>query len=332
MPGMSAKDDAVHPTRDQGEKFAALVPPLQGDASGEYRFWPVLLVKPVLMISHARDVGTGFLFCPEVIARDIALVSDSDTRGNDMKPFAKSFYHSSAWQSCRSAYISERRKIDGGICEQCREAPGEELHHTTFLTPQNINDAEVSLNPEKLQWLCKDCHFKAHRKAIMQGFEKRRNKRILTNGVYFDESGQPVPQRIVIVWGPPASGKSSYIRQHMDSTDLVVDLDFIRQALTMGGRDSSANNLLGLSLAVREYLYSLIAERDILVDCRTVWIAATLPKRSERNALADRLNAELVFIDRPLEECLELAASDDSRTDRLMHHEIIERWFENYEP
>ena len=68
---MSAKDNAVHPTRDQSEKLTALVPSLQGDASGKYRLWPVLLVKPVLIISHARDVGTGFCFALEVIAHGL---------------------------------------------------------------------------------------------------------------------------------------------------------------------------------------------------------------------------------------------------------------------
>ena len=247
-----------------------------------------------------------------------------------MKPFAKAFYKSDAWQSCRSAYISSRRAIDGGMCERCGEALGEELHHTTFLTPQNIHDANVTLNSEKLQWLCKDCHFKAHREAIMRGFQKRKNEPILTNGVYFGSDGQPHPQRVVIVWGPPASGKTSYIREHMDPTDLVVDLDLIRQAITMGGRDTVSNNLLPVALSVREHLFQRIADGE--VDCRTVWIAATLPGRAEREVLAQRLHAETVFVSRPYEECLELALVDPERKDKLLQREIIERWFEQYEP
>lgn len=249
-----------------------------------------------------------------------------------MKPFAKAFYNSPAWQSCRAAYISRRRQIDGGMCEGCGDAPGEELHHTTFLTPQNIGDAEVALNPEKLQWLCKDCHFKAHREAIVRGFEKRKNRKILTHGVWFDENGKPVPQRVAIVWGPPGCGKSSYIRQHMDPTDLVVDLDLIRQALTMGRRESAANNLVSLTIAVREGLYKLIEARDERVDCKTVWIAATLPRRGEREELARRLRAELVFVGQPFEVCLEQVMADPERTDKLLQREIIERWFEQYEP
>ena len=272
------------------------------------------------------------MFCPEVIARDGRPVSDLDTREDDMKPFAKAFYNSPAWQACRAAYISQRRQIDGGMCEGCGEAPGEELHHTIFLTPQNIHDAEVALNPEKLQWLCKDCHFKAHREAIVRGFEKRKNRKILTHGVWFGPDGKPEPQRVAIVWGPPGCGKSTYIRQHMDPTDLVVDLDLIRQALTMGRREGEANNLVALTIAVREGLYKLIEARDERVDCKTVWIAATLPRRGEREELARRLGAELVFVGQPFEACLEQALADPERRDKLLQRELIERWFEQYEP
>ncbi len=249
-----------------------------------------------------------------------------------MKSFAKEFYKSNAWKSCRAAYIAERRKIDGGMCEECGMELGEELHHTELLTPQNIMDATVTLNPQKLRWLCKNCHFKAHREAIMRGFQKRKNKKILTNGCYFTPDGQLNHQRVVIVWGPPASGKNTYIREHMDPTDLVVDLDLIRQALTMGTRDSKSNNLVALALSVREFLFTQIEQRTEQVDCKTVWVAATLPKKESREALAKRLGAELVFLSRPYDECLELAMSDKTRSDKLLQREIIERWFEQYEP
>lgn len=248
-----------------------------------------------------------------------------------MKAFAKAFYNSNAWQACRAAYIAQRRLVDGGMCEDCGEAPGEELHHTTFLTPGNIHDAKVTLNPEKLKWLCKECHFKAHREAIVRGFQKRKTRKVLTNGVYFGADGQPVPQRVVIVWGPPAGGKSTYIREHMDPTDLVIDLDLIRQALTMGGRDSTSNNLVALALLVREFLFGQIERREAVVDCKTVWIAATLPNRAEREGLAKRLRAELIFVGQPMGLCIERAMSDLERTDKLLQREIIERWFEQYE-
>jgi hypothetical protein len=74
------------------------------------------------------------------------------------KEFAKPFLNSKAWKQCRSGFISERRRIDGGVCQVCRENLGYIVHHKTLLTPQNIQDPEVSLNWDNLSYECKRCH------------------------------------------------------------------------------------------------------------------------------------------------------------------------------
>lgn len=92
------------------------------------------------------------------------------------KGFSKAFYNSNAWKACREAYIAQRNMIDGGMCEKCKENIGEELHHKVFLRPDNIHNADITLNPENLILLCKDCHFKEHKQAILLGFRKRKKK------------------------------------------------------------------------------------------------------------------------------------------------------------
>lgn len=74
------------------------------------------------------------------------------------KEWAKRFYNSKRWERCRDGYISERRAIDGGLCECCREKLGYIVHHKIILTPENILDPETSLNWEHLSFECKDCH------------------------------------------------------------------------------------------------------------------------------------------------------------------------------
>ena len=73
------------------------------------------------------------------------------------KPFAEAFYKRKAWRKCRASYIAEREAIDGGMCEHCHEAPGYIVDHIEELTPANINDPEVSLNHDNLQYLCLPC-------------------------------------------------------------------------------------------------------------------------------------------------------------------------------
>jgi 5-methylcytosine-specific restriction endonuclease McrA len=74
-----------------------------------------------------------------------------------MKPWAESFYKSKAWQQCREAYFICRH----GLCERCGR-PGKIVHHKIYLTPQNINDPDISLNWDNLELVCHDCHNEEH--------------------------------------------------------------------------------------------------------------------------------------------------------------------------
>lgn len=74
------------------------------------------------------------------------------------KDWAKWFYNSDAWQRCRDAYIRERIRIDGGMCEVCQLKLGYIVHHKITLTPENIRDPDISLSWEHLSYECKECH------------------------------------------------------------------------------------------------------------------------------------------------------------------------------
>ena len=85
-----------------------------------------------------------------------------------MQDFAEKFYKSVAWKKCRASYV---RRV-GGLCERCLArglcVPGVIVHHLNHLTPANINDPTVTLNPDNLELLCRACHGDQHR-----GFERR---------------------------------------------------------------------------------------------------------------------------------------------------------------
>lgn len=100
--------------------------------------------------------------------------------------YARAFYKSRAWQLCRASYIAERQSIDGGLCERCHKELGYIVHHKTPITPTNINDPDVTLNHDNLEYVCKACHDETHGYCGNQK-EKPRCE--------FDEKGNPVPQR-----------------------------------------------------------------------------------------------------------------------------------------
>lgn len=79
------------------------------------------------------------------------------------REFSRAFYKSAAWKSCRDSYWRQA----GGLCEDClkegRITTGEEVHHIQELTPDNIGNPAITLNPANLVLLCHACHMKRHK-------------------------------------------------------------------------------------------------------------------------------------------------------------------------
>ena len=73
------------------------------------------------------------------------------------------FYKSPAWLEARSLKIMSVN----GLCERCGQA-GIEVHHKTRLTVQNYMDTSISLNQEKLELLCRQCHNSEHNRFSKQ--------------------------------------------------------------------------------------------------------------------------------------------------------------------
>lgn len=78
------------------------------------------------------------------------------------KEFARLFYKSYAWVTCKAGYAASKNFL----CERCLAAgkytPGKIVHHKIYLTPDNIDDPNVTLNWDNLELLCQDCHNKEH--------------------------------------------------------------------------------------------------------------------------------------------------------------------------
>lgn len=92
--------------------------------------------------------------------------------GDDMA--RRPFYDSAAWQRCRDGYIASVF----GLCERCGR-PGYIVHHKQPITDANVDDPEITLNWDNLEYLCLECHNREH-----FGTEPTRED------VRFDASGQ----------------------------------------------------------------------------------------------------------------------------------------------
>lgn len=74
------------------------------------------------------------------------------------RDFAKDFYNSKAWKECRAFVISRAF----GLCECCHQTTGKIVHHVEWITAENVGDPSVTLNPDNLMYVCKECHERIH--------------------------------------------------------------------------------------------------------------------------------------------------------------------------
>ena len=104
------------------------------------------------------------------------------------REFAKAFYGSKAWKRCRRTYISSRKAVDGGMCEDCHERPGLIVHHKVHINERNINDPDVTLSHANLRYVCQECH-----NIVEHGY----GREIVPDEIkyVFDADGNPVPVR-----------------------------------------------------------------------------------------------------------------------------------------
>lgn len=103
---------------------------------------------------------------------------------------SKPFYHSKQWLKTRDAYI----KSVGGLCERClingKVKPGYIVHHKHYITEENINDPDITLNFNNLEYICFDCHQIEHfgKVEVLE-----RNLRFDLNGDIIDSTHRHAP-------------------------------------------------------------------------------------------------------------------------------------------
>ena len=110
--------------------------------------------------------------------------------GKMSRKFAEAFYHSTEWKKVREFVLMRDRYK----CTRC-SSPAEEVHHIIRLSPENIWDPKITLNPDNLISLCKDCHFEEHKVEKVTGSLKAHGKEYgdCREGYHFDENGMLVP-------------------------------------------------------------------------------------------------------------------------------------------
>lgn len=223
------------------------------------------------------------------------------------------FYKSPEWISLRKQLMIIRGTGPKGLCcERCHQPILKDIdciaHHIKELTPQNVNDVNISLNPRNILLIHHQCHNTIH-----------------------ERFGHSTEQKVTIVYGAPLSGKTSYVRAHKKHSDLVLDLDELYQAITLLPAYDKPQELSGNVFQLRDCLLDQIKTRT--GKWSQAWIIGGYPLNTERERLAQQMNAEVIFIEATEQECLSRLNNDlDKLPFRNEWQRYIHEWFLKFRP
>lgn len=218
------------------------------------------------------------------------------------------FYRSKEWINLLKVLKSERVNEQGQlICEHCGEPIIKSYdcigHHIIPLTEENEHDAMIALNPDNIALVHHRCHNKIHNKLSY-------NERY-----------------VYLVYGSPLSGKSTFVKENMETGDLVVDMDNIWQCISGCDRYVKPPRLNAVAFNIRDALINNIKYR--LGKWQSAWLIGGYPLSSERERLCKQLGAREIFIDTSYEECIErLNMCVDRNRDEWQQY--IDKWWQTH--
>ena len=130
-------------------------------------------------------------------------------------------------------------------------------------------------------------------------------------------------KRVFVITGSPGAGKTYFVKKHAGANDIVFDLDEINVAL--GGKMHEDNSSrLGIALAMREAAIREISNRN--GKWENAYFISAASDRNEIEKLCDRLIADEIEIETPLEQCIRNIINDESRNDKAAQIALAEKW------
>lgn len=184
-----------------------------------------------------------------------------------------------------------RRRALHPLCERCLDRgiirPTDEIDH---IIPVAMGGPDTDDN---VQGLCTDCH---KDKTAGEGA----NEHAAAN---HPEWLRPSAIPLTILCGPPASGKTTYVRERAKPGDIVIDLDTIITSIQPKYTHWSSQGIdrLLLNKAIRQR-NSMLGSLSRQTEGRA-WFIVAAPTEAERKWWAGKLGGTVVLLHPGLDEC-----------------------------
>jgi predicted kinase len=131
-----------------------------------------------------------------------------------------------------------------------------------------------------------------------------------------ERSGQQA--QVTVVYGPPCSGKSTYIQKHLKPGDYLLDIDLLAQSTLSTPsyllRNKEQAHIL---LNVRDAMLRELIQHDVKIWMQTTYIAG----------IFNHFKYELIEVPTTKEQCYAYLMASD-RQDKAEQRTWIDKWFD----
>lgn len=131
--------------------------------------------------------------------------------------------------------------------------------------------------------------------------------------------------QLVVVYGAPKSGRTTYVQQHMEEQDIVYEYDILKEAITSKaqGFHTNAHQLL---LNIRDAMIDYAKWNDTgTMYIITTFISKVIMRRIKQIDVATRY----VRMDTPMRTCMERLRESDVE-DKADQEQVIRDWYKRY--
>lgn len=218
------------------------------------------------------------------------------------------FYQSKKWIDLVTQLKLERVSDDGVLyCEHCGKPIVKAYdcigHHKIELNDANVNDFNVSLNPNNIILIHHKCHNQIH-----------------------ERFGHEQPKKVYCVYGAPCSGKTTWVKENAGVDDLILDVDSIWECISNNERYIKRNRLKQNVFLIRDCILDQIKTR--YGKWKHAYIVTGENLESQRDRMRDIYGAEFININTSKEECIKRLHDNPNGRDVETWENYINEYFE----